>query len=349
MNVLYFGRYQKHYSRNEVMINGLKQNNVKIIEAHSSGLFWPIDLFWKGIKAKNFDLIFVGYPGHLELFLGKLIGLFHGKPVVLDKIYSIYDTFVLDRALYPKNSIQSFLLRFVDRLDCLLADLVLLDTNAQIDFFKREFGFNDNVMQKFRRVFVGAKENNLKPKRKERKFTALFFGTFIPLQGVDYIIKAAKLVDEKINIKIIGAGQTLSESKKLAADQGSKNIVFIEPKPITYIKQQARNCDVCLGIFGKTGKAKRVIPNKAFEALAAKKPLITANTPAIRELLVPGKDFIACESADEKSLARKLLFTKNNPLKAKKIAENGFLVYKKKCCPKQIGRIVKKEFRELLA
>jgi glycosyltransferase involved in cell wall biosynthesis len=49
--------------------------------------------------------------------------------------------------------------------------------------------------------------------------------------------------------------------------------------------------DMCLGIFGESGKAGRVIPNKAYQVLSCGKPLITRDSEAIRELFpfqVPG-------------------------------------------------------------
>jgi len=39
---------------------------------------------------------------------------------------------------------------------------------------------------------------------------------------------------------------------------------------------------LCLGIFGTTAKARRVVPNKVFECVAVGRPVITADTEGIR-------------------------------------------------------------------
>ena len=46
--------------------------------------------------------------------------------------------------------------------------------------------------------------------------------------------------------------------------------------------------DLCLGIFGTSEKAASVIPNKVFQIVAAGRPVLTRDSPAIRELLSPG-------------------------------------------------------------
>ncbi len=60
----------------------------------------------------------------------------------------------------------------------------------------------------------------------------------------------------------------------------------------------------CLGIFGTSGKAQRVIPNKVFDALAAARAVITGDTPAAREVLTHADTAWLCPPGDPRSAGR---------------------------------------------
>lgn len=72
--------------------------------------------------------------------------------------------------------------------------------------------------------------------------------------------------------------------------------------------------DICLGIFGDTDKARRVVPHKVFEALAMGKPIITMDTPAARELLVHDETSLLV-SNNPTALATAILDLARDPLK----------------------------------
>ena len=71
MRILFFGTYKPEYSRNRVLIKGLKQNGVEILECRSSikGFLAFIDLFFKYFKFRGkYDFILVAFPGQEVMF-----------------------------------------------------------------------------------------------------------------------------------------------------------------------------------------------------------------------------------------------------------------------------------------
>ena len=167
-------------------------------------------------------------------------------------------------------------------------------------------------------------------------------GSFIPLQGIEHIIKTAKLLEnENIEFDFIGSGQTFKKIQKLSNKLRIKNVNFLGWKSQGEIPYFISNADICLGIFGTTDKAKRVIPNKVYETIAMKKPLITGDTPAVRRFFRNKENCILCEISNPKAIAQAILELKNNPMLREKIAENGYKLFKENFSIEKIGEKMK--------
>jgi glycosyltransferase involved in cell wall biosynthesis len=117
-----------------------------------------------------------------------------------------------------------------------------------------------------------------------------FYGSYIPLQGVDVIVRAARVLESRgdaVRLTLVGSGQTLPAARALAErlGLGVSTVRFEPPVPYDALPGLMAASDLCLGVFGATPKAGRVVPNKVFDALACARPVITADTAAARDAI----------------------------------------------------------------
>ncbi len=350
--ICFFGIYDKNYSRNRILIRGFAANEIGIVycdinprEVKGFKKYTVLYKKWKEIKHISVDAVVVAFPGQTVMWLAKL--LFFRKPIIFDAFISLYDSNVLDRKLHGALSIKGFRDYFLDWYSVRLANIVISDTHEHISYFVS--GFNAN-RRKFIRVPVGIDPEIFYPRQRtspQVMFDVYFHGSFIPLQGVQYIIDAAEeLRGEGISFTIIGNGQ---EFRKIRAAAEVKRIMdyvhFIDPKPLEELPAYIANADICLGIFGDTAKTQRVIPNKVYECLAMEKPIITADTPAIRELLTDGKNVILCKAGDGEDLARKIRMLKENANIRHSIAQSSYELAVKYLTPSDIVKELMREVR----
>lgn len=347
MKILFFGFYDTNdpvNNRTRLLLSGLKDLGVMVDECVVAGggiRQWPQLVRKYGKIEKNYDIIFLAHGGvQLAAPLAKILSR---KKIVVDPIVSLYDTMVYDRKKCRRLSLKGVYYYILDWLMVKLADIIILDTDENIKYFAKTFG---GKRSKFRRLFIGSENLPcLHEKVRGDNFMVHFHGYFIPLHGIEYIIRAAKILEnENIVFRIIGRGQTYKQSRKLADDLGLSNVTFIDPVPRNDIQKYICGSSIVLGVFGDTDKALRVIPNKVYDALASGRALITADTPAARELLEGEKNCLLCLVASPEDLAGKILELKNNHELREKISKGGRELFDQKLTPKNISL----EFKKIL-
>lgn len=254
-------------------------------------------------------------------------------PVIYDLFISNYDNYILERKRASKLSLKSLVLYLREFLGLRLVMTILADTEAHRNYYVKLFKISRGKIQT---VYIGAEEDFFFPKEKQPadkdsdKFEILFYGNYIPLHGIEYIIQAARILqkDPDIHFTIVGEGQTKTQIEEMATSLQIKNVTFIKRVPYEELNSLINASDLCLGIFGNTAKAQRVIPNKVFQCLAARRCVLTADTPAIRELFNSDRDIAVCPAANPELLAAKIAELKAQPDKRNALANQGYKQFK---------------------
>ena len=109
------------------------------------------------------------------------------------------------------------------------------------------------------------------------RFTAVYFGAMGLANGLEYVIEAAKILEQRqkdnIALLLIGDGGKRPELEKMTREYKLTNVIFSNPVPKAELARLIAGCDVCMSIY-RAAKEHTWSPNKMFDALAAGKPVL---------------------------------------------------------------------------
>jgi len=308
--VIAFGYHDQEAPRHWNMRRTMEKNGTEVLECHTrkKGLLRKYcDLFRQFRKYRGqADMVLVTFPGHYLMPLAWVLTRFPRRKLVFDAFISLSDTLVDDRGKVSWMHPYAWFLYAVDYVSCHMADDVLLDTQAHREFFIRRFKLKP---ERVRVVYLGSRTDLFFPKetpKNPNRFDVLFYGTYIPLQGVEHIIGAAAILQPvypHIQFTLIGSGQTYRQMHALAEKKGIYNVSFQERVPFAELPDRIRGAHLNLGIFGTSGKAQRVIPHKVYDAMACGMHVLTADTPAIHEQFEGHERMHLCKAGDPAALA----------------------------------------------
>ena len=335
-SVVCLGTYDVSKPRVRILLRGLRENNVNVTECHFDvwgsvkdktrlrGFFSFITILKNFICAYPYliftylslpkhDAVLIGYLGLFDiLILWPFIKL-RRMPLIWDVFIPLYNTVVEDRELLDKCNPLSYILWGMEWLAMTLADRIIIDTKTHGDYLSEAYYCS---RAKIGSVLVGVEPDffqtfhtPISQEGKDESATnVLFYGQFIPLHGIDTIVRAAKLTEkENVQWVLIGKGQEQKRIQQLIDELSVSNLSCIEWVEYAELVTYLCRADIVLGIFGTTDKAQRVIPNKVYQALEAGIPLITADTSAARELLYDCPNIRLIPSGSPGDLAQAIL------------------------------------------
>ena len=314
--IVFWGTYDTGKPRVRLLRQGILSMGFELIECHSdiwegiedksqvTAVYQKVSLMfrwflcypkliYKYLRLPKHDLVLISYPGLVDVLFIRFFAWMRGVPVAWDVFISIYDTIVCDRLMIGHHHPLSYLIYYLESLSIRFADWVFMDTQAHArrleTLFKLRAGVCGAVWVgvEIEKFSVALKKSNLLPKANPLSpLRILFYGQFIPLHGIQYIVEAAHILSaENIEWLLIGKGQEADHIRQMLVEYSLPRLRWIDWVNYTELVNWIDYSDLCLGIFGTSLKAANVIPNKIFQITAVGKPIITRDSSAIRELL----------------------------------------------------------------
>ena len=338
--VCFFQSYYTDYIRSQTLLEGLSQYDLEIIPCivnESSWIRYPKAIFRFLKSVKHSDVIIANFRCW-EIF--PVIRILTRKPIIYDAHISIWQSYCEERQKCKPDSLLGKLLFSIDALNCRLADVILIDTKTHADYFSRTFSI---PRDKFLPVYISCESSLFHPilsdRLNESTMTNIFWvGSGIPLQGLEIIIAAMKLIpDLPVHLRIAGSSPILEAIKHQVIDEKINNITFLGRIPREQVVLEISKSDICLGgHYSVIPKARNVIAGKLYEMIAMRKPVIAGDNEAVRELFTHKKDLFLCKMGSAESLAAAIEELHFSPNLRTKLADSSYELYLKKLLPQQL-------------
>lgn len=329
LRVCMLGQHERGYPRNVLTMRLLQRLGCTVTEMTSlaPGVLREVELLARFARgARGIDVVLVTEGGHR--FVPTIAPLARALrvPIVFDAFTSRYNTYVEDRQTVASGTLKARQLWWMDKLAIHAADVCVFDTREHARYFGEHYGAPKRahvIEVGVDETLFGASELNT-----AQRFEVLFYGTYIPLQGVQVIVEAADRLrhDPTIAFTLIGSGQTHAQIAERARQLTLPNLVLRDLVPPHALPELIKRADVVLGIFGDTTKAANVVPNKVVQAAASARPIITRVSPAIGHYFMDGSSALLV-APDAAALAGAILKLRDQPDLRTALASNARAVF----------------------
>jgi glycosyltransferase involved in cell wall biosynthesis len=185
-------------------------------------------------------------------------------------------------------------------------------------------------------IYLGCGDQVFYPRPNEQpegEFRVFTYCTYLPLHGIDTVVKAAALCQGlPIRFCIVGDNGPVYQRVRNVADQLQlSNLEFAPSIPFAQLPREIALSTVCLGgHFGATAKAGRVIAGKTYQFMAMAKPVILGDNPANRELFQHGRDAYFCPPNEPEALATAICDLYRQPELRQTLANNAFQLFQER-------------------
>ena len=348
--------YFPQYVRTQSLIAGLERlEHVEVFTAinKNTGLFHYFEtlfkLIWIQLRHRP-DVYILGFRGY-ELF-GIIRLLTLGKPLIFDHMMSPYDSLVYEKEKVRPNSLLAKFIYRYEKWVLKTSQLVLTDTTLHKNHFTTHFQLANNHVHI---IPISTNESLFHPQpantaAKPDCFRIFFYGSFLPLHGIDVILKTAvSLKHLPIQFTLVGGHKLdLTHFHEQIKQQNLDNIEHLPWVDYQTLPQHIANANLCLGgPFGNTPQAQRIVTGKTVQFLAMEKPTIVGKIEGY-DMFVDRKNCLLVPQADAITLTDAIQWAYHHQEALPDIAQQGNELYHNHFSIEQISRYLEDSLDQVI-
>lgn len=283
-------------------------------------------------KVKKPDIILVTSP---PLFVGitGIIGKFLKRKPLIFEIRDLWPESAIDTGVLTSKPIIK-IAYLVEKLSYKAADKINVLTPA----FREKLISRKNINPQ-RIVYVpnGADTDIFMPDETvtwvreeyglQNKFILTYMGAHGLANNLSSLLEVAKKIKEldgDVHFMLIGDGMKKPELMEYAELNNLTNVTFVDAQPKNIMPDFCNSSDLCTAVLQDIDTFKTVYPNKVFDYMSCKKPILLGIDGVVRELVEDSNAGVYVNPNEAENVVKKILELKKNPGRLEQMGNNGY-------------------------
>jgi glycosyltransferase involved in cell wall biosynthesis len=301
------------------------------VKNKNKGLFRYVEVTAQLIRLRftvNPDTYLITFRGYEILPVVLLAGL--GKKIIYDEFINPLEWLFEHSKLSPESKSVG-LFRWLYRQLLKPVKYIITDTESHATYSANLIGYD---RLKITSIPVGTDQTRFKPvknKADKHGFTVLYYGSMLPLHGLEYVCGAALSLSGNAEIKFLLIGGSDKDRQLIESFKAKgANIDYINWVPFEKLKEYIYGSSLCLGgPFGGTLQGDMVITGKTYQSLACGVATVVGKNQE-SAVFDDQKNALIVDQANSKSLTDCILWAYKNQNKLDTIGTNGRKLFDEK-------------------
>ena len=288
--------------------------------------------FWKGIWAKNIDLIYVASTPPTQGALAALIKKIKRVPFVYN-LQDIFPDSLVGTGLAKKDGFLWKIGRIVENFTYKNADKIIVISQD----FKKNIMTKGVPEDKIIVVYNWVDQNAVKdiPRSENKlfdkynldrnKFYVTYNGNIGLTQNMDMLLEVAKALEanEDIQFVLVGNGAYIEQVKQIVADRNISNVHLLPFQPYEDISYVFSLGDVSL-VISKPGVGENSVPSKTWSIMSASRPVLANfDENELKSIIADNNCGIFTKAGDKVAFTDAILKLYNDRKLCKEMGKNG--------------------------